>query len=249
MPRDPSQRSLSSPKRKARRGIITRLNSRKYRGVPFYRFVSAIQKLSRSELVQAVESSRRDDLVYFLELARHFPGTILELGTGTARVLGALLAAGHDAYGIELDPEIYRQGRVRLGHVARFAQERLLLDDMREFRFKERFSLIIAPGNSLGELLTKDDVCACFRSVAAQLSPEGRFAFQVPNPLGNLWSRPPHRWTAAHYGQEFQSQEVVRREYGCYSPDSGIVDVVHEFAAPSGEFQRLPERWAAHSPD
>ncbi len=132
------------------------------------------------------------DVPFYVELARRVDGPVLEIGTGTGRVLTALLAAGVDAYGVEIDPAMARATRTNLE--ARFgadAGHRVRRGSVVDPLSGGPFRLVLAPYNVLCALLSGDELAAMLRSVHRATGASGQLAFDVI--LGELrpWTRPP----------------------------------------------------------
>lgn len=98
---------------------------------------------------------------------------VLELAAGWGRIAGIIAADGPEVTGLELDPAMCQMGR-RLHPTVRFVE-----GDMRTARLEERFDRILLPYNGLYALPTDEDVIACAETVAAHLTPNGYFVFDV----------------------------------------------------------------------
>ena len=121
-----------------------------------------------------------EDLTLWLHLAAEHGGPIIELGCGTGRVVRALIQAGHHVIGIDIDRQMLARAQ---NHLAPFFLQNscLVQADLQTFRFDLRFNIAIA---SMNTLCTFDDsgLITAFRNIARQLSPDGLFAFEIPNP-------------------------------------------------------------------
>ena len=108
---------------------------------------------------------------------------MLELGSGSGRVLGALAAPGRTLWGLELDPSLLRLGRAAVTALppATRGDVQLRRGDMRSFVLPRRFERVILPYNALYCLLRPRDAERCFLAVRAALEPGGTFAFDVWN--------------------------------------------------------------------
>jgi SAM-dependent methyltransferase len=122
---------------------------------------------------------QRRDVHWYRRLAEEAGGPVLELACGAGRVAVALAADGYEVVGLDLAPYL-------LGRAAEHARRRGVLGrctfvhgDMRAFDLGRRFPLVLLPYNSLGYLLTEDEVRSCLGAVAAHLGPGGLFALQI----------------------------------------------------------------------
>ena len=116
------------------------------------------------------------DAEVYVALARAIGEPVLELGCGTGRILSALLAAGVDADGLELDPSMAAAGARRLaseGHAA----ARIKRGDMRTFALERKYALVVLPDNSLSLLHDDADVATTFARVRSHLRQNGEFVF------------------------------------------------------------------------
>jgi hypothetical protein len=59
--------------------------------------------------------------------------------------------------------------------------------DGRTIRLGRKFDLVIMTGNAFQAFLTEADQIALFRTAAAHLAPDGRFAFESRNPAKQEW--------------------------------------------------------------
>jgi len=129
-------------------------------------------------------SLHSEDLPFWQGLADQQPGSLLELGCGTGRVLLPLLQAGHLAYGLDNDLEMLRFLRLSLPPEQR-SQPKVFQVDMAHFHLARLFSLIILPCNTLSTLSTeaRHSTLECVRE---HLAPQGLFAASLPNPSALL---------------------------------------------------------------
>ena len=135
------------------------------------------------------------EINYWNKLATEAEGPILELGSGTGRVLIPLLEKGYDISGLENSHdmiEVCKQKCIdkNLSNIEIYEMSML------NFKIKKLFNLIILPSGSLS-LFTKDDeVKSLFVSVYDHLNTSGLFVFEVmkiPNEKkqwksSNIWT-------------------------------------------------------------
>ena len=123
-------------------------------------------------------SRMRDDIPFYVALAREANGLLVELAVGNGRVaIPVAQATGRRVVGIDSSPAMLEQARVRA------LEEGVELDlraaDIRELEIEEPAALIYCPGRSLLHLPTWSDRRRCFERVAASLRPNGRFAWNA----------------------------------------------------------------------
>jgi SAM-dependent methyltransferase len=164
---------------------------------------------------------------YYRELARRVGGPVLELACGTGRLTIPIAADGHEVVGLDASPAMLRRARQkaeswssgsRAPHAEADSSDGLdltfLEGDMRSFDLGRQFPLVIVSCNSLGHLITNDELKACFSIVLRHLAPGGLFAFDIVNPNVRALAR--------------DTLESVRLDLGP-NPSSGIA--VEETAA------------------
>jgi len=119
---------------------------------------------------------------HYVELCRGAP-SVLELGSGSGRILRALARADRQLFGLELDAGLLRLGREVVETLPRGLAQKITLvrGDMQAFELGRRFARVILPYNALYCLLSEESVTACLRSVHAALEPGGLFGFDVWN--------------------------------------------------------------------
>jgi SAM-dependent methyltransferase len=116
--------------------------------------------------------------------------TLLDLGCGTGTVTrGIVSAIGGSGVGVDPAAPMLDVARRKTG------DERVewVVGDARTIRLGRQFDLIIMTGHAFQAFLTEADQIALFRTVAAHLAPEGRFAFDSRNPAAREWLE----WTPA----------------------------------------------------
>jgi SAM-dependent methyltransferase len=136
--------------------------------------------------------SLRADVEFYRRRARKSGGPILELGVGTGRVAMALADDGHEVVGVDMSPVMLERARLRAKMLTR-GKVTLREGDIRSFRLRKRFPLIVSPFNVLLHLYEPDDFAQCFECVARHLAPGGRFVFDVRVPDPRELARDPDR--------------------------------------------------------
>ena len=127
-----------------------------------------------------------DDLPVLTEFARASPGPILELACGTGRVLPALAAAGQPVVGLDCSKAMLQRAQRRLIAESLPRTVWLLRGDMRAFRLRARFGLIVVAFNSFMHLTTQRTQEQALRVIARHLRPDGRVIVDLFNPPSTL---------------------------------------------------------------
>jgi len=126
----------------------------------------------------------RQDIGFYVEEAKATRGPVLELGSGTGRILLPIARAGATIVGLDSSSNMLERCRQKLAAESAAVRGRVTLQqrDIHDFDLGERFPLIIAPFRVVQHLTTVDDQLRFLAAVARHLAPNGRFAFDVFNP-------------------------------------------------------------------
>ena len=128
----------------------------------------------------------REDMPFWIELAKQQGGPVLELGCGTGRVLLNLAEAGFATVGLDNDLGMLRF--LRAAQPAALQPAPLLFTaNLVEFRLAKRFPLVLLPCNTWS-VLDAGQRSPALRCIPQHFSPGGIFASSIPNPefLRNL---------------------------------------------------------------
>jgi len=139
------------------------------------------RRVREADLYDVIAGRQRgqSDVPIYLAMAALNPGPVLELGTGTGRVLIPLIHAGLNAIGLENDLGRIQAGLTNLmDQVGTRASSRLVHGDMTEWRAPATFSLIIAPFNVLS-LLDDGALNATLDSCRINLLAGGQLVFEA----------------------------------------------------------------------
>jgi SAM-dependent methyltransferase len=129
-----------------------------------------------------------DDIPFYTELARAAGGPVCELACGTGRILLPLAKAGIKVTGLDLSQGMLDVLQAKLDKEPRDVQSRVALRcaDMRDYRFSQKFSLVICGFNSFLHLLATDDQLACLTSIREYLADDGLLCIAVFAPYHDL---------------------------------------------------------------
>lgn len=136
----------------------------------------------RAELYALTHRGNPGDTAFYREACRG-ARSVLELGSGSGRMLLALADAKRRLTGLELDPEFLALAKRNLRALSPAKRKGLQLvsGDMRDFEFSERFERVLLPYNALYCLLDRRAALACFRAARRALALGGRFVLDVWN--------------------------------------------------------------------
>jgi len=179
---------------------------------------AARPKHNDATLLDAVTAHLRGhaDLPIWGALALASGGPVLECGAGTGRVLGFLLEAGIDAYGIEHDESVLQIGQARLASLNSDHPSRLLRGDMTDFSHERRYRLILIPLNTVA-LLADHQLIAALDCIRDHLQPGCDLGLDLDLQVVAPKSSSPTEWTtepqpvALGGGQAAQLHQTFRR--------------------------------------
>ncbi len=109
--------------------------------------------------------------------------TVLDLGCGTGLLASAIAQGGAKVTGVDPAPAMLDIARQRDGG----DRVTWVEGDGRSVRLGRRFDLIVMTGHAFQCLLTDADQLALLKTIAAHLTPTGRFIFDSRNPKGREW--------------------------------------------------------------
>ena len=174
---------------------------------------------------------RRADVTFYREIARRLlggPGRILELGCGSGRATVPLARDGHQVVALDRSRPMLDRLRARIAALPPAVAARItpVEGDLRSFEVPGgagAFPLAIAAFNVLEHLYTRGEVDACLRRVAAHLTPDGAFVFDVQLPdLAWLGRDPTRRWARTRFTHPTTKRRLIYSTNHDYDPVSQI---------------------------
>ena len=127
---------------------------------------------------------QREDIEFWVEMARESGGPILEIGCGTGRILLPIARAGIEITGLDLSPAMLSICRQKLAHEPPAVRDRVQLveGDMRRFILAREFALVTTPFRPFQHLLSVEDQLECLNTIQSHLAPGGRLVLDLFNP-------------------------------------------------------------------
>lgn len=174
----------------------------------------------------------RDDVDFYVSLARQATGPVLEMACGTGRITLSMLAAGVDVDGFDRSASALAVLR-RLASEELNATPSVWQADMRHFATTRAYDLVVCPFNAFQYLRTVEDQLAALECAYGALRPGGRLRFDV--------FVPGFEYICESYG-EWQTETVTfRGETHTFRTLTTVVDEVaqdirveRELLAPDG---------------
>jgi SAM-dependent methyltransferase len=181
---------------------------------------------------------RRADVSFYRELARRRGADrILELGAGSGRVTVPLARDGRYIVAVDRSPAMLDRLRDRVARLPAAAASRIepVAGDLRTFSVGGKFPLAIAAFNVLEHLYTRGEFMACLERIAAHLTPDGAFAFDVQLPdLAWLTRDPSRRWARTRFTDPTTGRAMVYSTNHDYDPVSQIA-LIRLYYEPADE--------------
>lgn len=175
------------------------------------------------------------DLDLWEELAAQAEGPVLELGCGTGRVVLHLARRGHEAVGLDRDPELVAALTERAGGLP----VRTHLADAQEFALDDEVALALAPTQMIQLLPGAAARIACLRSVSAALRPGGRFAAAIIEGMPEPDGAPPPLPDVREVDGWVYSSLAVEAAVG---PGEIVVHRLRQTVSPDGELAEEPNQ-------
>jgi ubiquinone/menaquinone biosynthesis C-methylase UbiE len=131
-----------------------------------------------AERYEEWSAEMKEDVPFYISLAREANGPLVELAVGNGRVaIPVAEATGKPVLGIDFSPGMLDQARTRAAEAG--VKLELRLGDMRDLELAEPAALVYCPFRALLHLQTWADRRRTFERVHAALQPGGRFAWNV----------------------------------------------------------------------
>src|SRR4030095_4976575 len=126
----------------------------------------------------------RQDIDFFVQTAQASGGPVLEVASGTGRVLIPIARAGVQITGFDLSSTMLQVCQRRLLDEPEAVRSRITLKhgDMRDFDLSGTFNLAILPFRPFQHLTNVDDQLSCLSSIHRHLVPGGQLVLDLFNP-------------------------------------------------------------------
>jgi SAM-dependent methyltransferase len=141
-----------------------------------------------AEVYDVVYADMSDDVPLYLKYARKQGSPVLEMACGTGRVLLPLAEKGYEAWGIDASKEMLAVARGKLRRLPAEVRARVHLSvaDMRDFRLKRKFRLILCAFRSFLHLLTPADQRKALENARDHLADRGIIVIDIFAPFHHL---------------------------------------------------------------
>lgn len=138
----------------------------------------------------AENAHKTEDLPFFSDLAAEADGPILDVGSGTGRVVLHLAQEGHRVYGMEPSAAMLARAETKLAVVPDLdARVSMAETDLMSYTPPEQFALITVSYHAFMHLRSVDEQLAALARFREWLLPEGRLVVDLPE-AGSLFASP-----------------------------------------------------------
>jgi SAM-dependent methyltransferase len=192
----------------------------------------------------------RPDVAFFVEAARGSGGPVLELGSGTGRVLIPTARAGISIVGLDSSPAMLEICRRELAGEPGEVRSRVELveGDMRSFDLARTFALVTLPFRPFQHLGTVEEQLDCLGSIRRHLAPGGRLILDLFNPslealtapIG-VESDPEAEYTVPDGRQVVRRFKILARDRAAQVQR---VELIYDVTHPDGRRERLVHAFA-----
>jgi SAM-dependent methyltransferase len=126
----------------------------------------------------------KGDVQFYIERVREFGGPVLEIATGTGRVLWPIARAGFDIVGIDISHQMLAMARAKGEREDAAVRERVKLHqaDMTSFRLKQSFQLAMIPFRAFQHLTLPEQQRAALNCINQNPVASGHLIIDVFDP-------------------------------------------------------------------
>lgn len=122
-----------------------------------------------------------EDLDMYRNYAELCGGRILELGSGSGRVLLPLARSGFHITGLDSSARMLDVARKHVYAEGLASRVQLVHDDMRTFLLDQKYRMAFIALGSFGHLITRKDQMSVLQTVRSHMSPGGTFIIDISN--------------------------------------------------------------------
>ncbi len=119
--------------------------------------------------------AEQSDINAYIEFGNKYGNDILELGSGTGRLLIPLVENGFMVTGLELNEDMINICNKKLKEIKMKDNAHIIRGTMTNFNLNRKFDLIIAPCNVINHLLNENDFSDMLNCVKRHLKKDGVF--------------------------------------------------------------------------
>lgn len=185
---------------------------------------------------------QRDDVTWYLALARRIGGPVLELGCGNGRITLPLAQSGLTVDGLDLSPEMLADLDRKRAAEPDPVQARLSarMGDFRTFEPQRRYALVLWPFNALHHCAGHAELSATLDRARRALAPGGTLALDLYLPDVTLYDRnPDERFEERAFAHPLTGEALMSWEKHHWDARSRVHTVTYVWQWPDGREQNL----------
>lgn len=183
------------------------------------------------------------DLSFYMHVCTH-KKKILEIGSGTGRLLLPIAQEGYSITGLEYSPQMieYTRQKIDAEPALSNADIKLIQGDMRDFTgIEETYDCILLPFNVLYCLLSQEDMIQCLTHVRTHLRPGGSCVFDIHIvDEYDLERIDPEEWEV-FASLEHEERIITISERRTWKRDEQRVDAYYRYYIQENETTRIEE--------
>ena len=122
------------------------------------------------------------DILFWLNIAKQYGDSILELGCGTGRITIPLIEAGFNVTGLDISESMLSLAKIKSNKV------KWIQEDACDFDLADKFKLIIFPFNGMLHI-HPDKIKSCFSTIKKHLISTGKLVIDIGNPSPKLLTK------------------------------------------------------------
>ncbi len=178
---------------------------------------------------QFAYAAQFNDIPFWIELAKTYGPSVLELACGTGRVTIPLFESGIDIDGLDFSQPMLRVAQQRAGE--RSLAINFILGDIRALSFKHRYDLMFLPTGTISHLITRTDVESFLAGVHEGLRAKGVLALDVHNPMKTFLKSWPLNPGPEHSSFEHRvTKQIVQVDTSqVYTADAQILAITFHY--------------------
>lgn len=177
----------------------------------------------------AENHDKTDDLAFYSELAAEYGAPVLDIGSGTGRVMLHLAQEGHEMHGIERETAMLARAERKRDSFPHL-REKLVYHkgDVFTYALERQFPLVLMTYNALTHFHEQDQQIALLRRLRGWTAQDGVCVFDLPN-AGDVFAS--------------EDTDAVTLERTFVEPESGHIVMQQSVSSLDRAAQRLHVTW------
>ena len=176
----------------------------------------------------AENSTIRDDIPFYIEMAKKAKGLVLEIACGTGRITIPAAKAGADITGLDFSAALLAHAKEKSKKEG--LKIKWVKADCRNFKLGRKFDLIYMPFNSMQHLHDRVSIERMFSCVKKHLSGKGKFIVDVFNPNPHFLDRDNKElFPVGYYKDPHTGKDMLVNEQYSYDKANQTANIVWHY--------------------